>query len=88
MPLIAAIIIAGALAGAMSGALAARLILRRRLRQRQARPVPSTEPGRAEEIERAAEAWAKSQGRPEAIGLMADKLHLLNHLGKRRGWWR
>jgi hypothetical protein len=25
-------------------------------------------------------------GRPEAAGVMADKLHLLHKLGQRRGW--
>lgn len=88
MLLIVVLIIAGALAGAVSGALTTWLILRRCCRERQARPVPPAQPERVEEIERAANAWAKAQGRPEATGLMADKLHLLNHLGQRRRWWR
>jgi hypothetical protein len=77
-----------AITGAASGAFAAWLFLRRRQRQPQARPLPRTDPARVEEIERAAAAWAKAQGRPEASGLMADKLHLLHRLGKRRGWWQ
>jgi len=40
------------------------------------------------DVEQAAEAWANAQGRPEAAGLAADKMHLLHHLARRRGWWR
>jgi hypothetical protein len=88
MLLIAALAVASTVAGAASGALGAWLLLRRRQRESEARPVPLADPERIEEIERAAEAWAKSQGRPEATPLMADKLHLLHDLGQRRGWWR
>jgi hypothetical protein len=85
---VAFVIASATLAGAASGALAAWLILRRRQRQPQAPPIPFSDPARIEEIEQAAAGWAHSEGRPEAAGLMADKLHLLHQLGQRRGWWR
>lgn len=87
MLLIAILIAASALAGAISGVLTAWLFLRRQ-RQPQTEPVPSANSARAVEIDRAAAEWSKAQGRPEATGLMADKLHLLYGIGQRRGWWR
>jgi hypothetical protein len=36
------------------------------------------------QIDQAATAWANANGRPEAAGVMADKLHLLYALGRRR----
>lgn len=84
MLLIATLLISSALAGATSGALIAWLLLRRRRQE----PVPLLDSARVEEIEQAAATWAKAQGRPEATHLMADKLHLLHHLGQRRGWWQ
>lgn len=88
MLLIALLTVSAALAGALSGALTTRWLLRRRQpRKVTAQPVPFTDPALKTEIERAAGAWAEAQGRPEASGLVADKLHLLHHLGQRRGWW-
>lgn len=86
MLLSAILIVAATLAGAVSGALTAWLFLRRQ-RQSQTGPV-SADPARAAEIDRTVAAWSKAQGRPEATGLMADKLHLLYGIGQRRGWWR
>jgi len=36
------------------------------------------------EIDQAAARWAAKEGRPEAAGVMADKLHLLYDLARRR----
>lgn len=83
--LIALLLVFGTLAGAISGALTARWFLHHK---EQAQPVPLSDPSLDAEIEQAAEAWANAQGRPEVAGLVADKLHLLHHLARRRGWWR
>jgi hypothetical protein len=73
------------LVGALSGVLTARWLLRRSEKQP---PVQAKEPDPwvAAEIDQAAASWAMAQGRPEAAPVMADKLHLLHHLGQRRGW--
>lgn len=47
-------------------------------------PADSVDPWIEAEIDRAAAAWATAHGRPEAAGLMADKLHLLQRLGTER----
>jgi hypothetical protein len=36
------------------------------------------------EIDQAAARWAAKEGRPEAAGVMADKLHMLYGLARRR----
>jgi hypothetical protein len=88
MLLIALAIIAAALAGAASGAFAARWLLRcNQRRQVQPQPVPVSDPALDAEIGKAAAAWANTQGRPEAAGLAADKMHLIRHIAQRRGWW-
>jgi hypothetical protein len=46
--------------------------------------VESADPFVSAEIDQAAAAWANAHGRPEAAGIMADKLHLLHDLGQRR----
>jgi hypothetical protein len=75
----------GAVAGAGAGGLAAWWQLRRhRAKPQMAESVP-LDPRLEEEIEGTATAWATSNGRPEAAGIVADKLRLLHHLSQRRG---
>jgi len=75
--------IAGAVSGAVVGGLLAVWLLRRWRQPKQ--PLPDApDPWVSAEIDRAAAAWATEQGRPEAAGLMADKLHLLHRLGLHR----
>jgi hypothetical protein len=74
-----------ALVGAITGLLAAGWCL---FHHRQADSARSTEPADpfiSAEIDRAAAQWATDQGRPEAASVMADKLHLLYALNRRRG---
>lgn len=47
-------------------------------------PLEPADPFVSAEIDQAAARWATDQGRPEAAGIMADKLHLLYALGRRR----
>lgn len=77
-----------ALFGAASGALAARWTLRRFRRQEIASPTAAPDPVLAADIEAAAAAWANSEGRPEAAGIVADKLHLIHRVARGRGWWQ
>jgi hypothetical protein len=88
MLLIVVLIASAVLAGAVSGALAARWLIRRKER-RQVQPQPAvfTDPALDAEIGKAAAAWANAQGRPEAAGLAADKMHLIRNIAQRRGWW-
>jgi hypothetical protein len=74
-----------ALVGALLGTVAGALLVRQLLQPEQvtAPPEPPDE-FTAAEIDRAAAAWAHANGRPEAAGLMADKLHLLWRFGQRR----
>jgi hypothetical protein len=76
------------LASALLGALAGLLTVRRYLAHQSdslASDEP-TDPYVSAQIDRAAAAWATANGRPEAAGLMADKLHMLHRLGQRRRW--
>lgn len=83
------VIVVATFTGGIGGALAAWAFLRRaQRRQPNGPPVPSPDPTLDGEIQRAAEAWANAQGRPEASRLMADKLHVLHRIGRKRGWWR
>jgi hypothetical protein len=69
-----------ALVGAVTG-----LLLARRYLQTAARvPAQPPDPFVSAEIDQAAAQWARANGRPEAAGIMADKLHLLHDLGRRR----
>jgi hypothetical protein len=75
----------GAISGALASSVATRLWLRRREdAPTEACPLPP-DPDLSAQIERTAAAWATSSGRPEASGIVADKLHLLHHLAQRRG---
>jgi hypothetical protein len=73
--------VAAPLIGAVSGLLAARWFLRRLPGLDPAEP---SDPFISAQIDQAAVKWASEQGRPEAAGLMADKLHLLYALDQRR----
>jgi hypothetical protein len=86
MPLIALLTLLTALVGAVSGGLAARWVLSRREQAETVTSVEPSDPFISAELDRAAVKYATEQGRPEAAGLVADKLHLLHHLGQRRGW--
>jgi len=86
MLLIVLLIVAATLAGALSGSLTARRLLRRREERVPVQPDES-DPWVSAEIDQAVARWAMEHGRPEAAGLMADKLHLLHRLSQRRRWW-
>lgn len=49
-----------------------------------AAPVEPPDPFVSAELDQAAARWAADKGRPEAAGIMADKLHLLYELARRR----
>lgn len=72
------------IAGALGGALLAGLVLWRCHHDQQLPAGEPVDPWVEAEIDRAAVEWATTQGRPEAAGLMADKLRLLHHLGSER----
>ncbi|MBS1883593.1 MAG: hypothetical protein JSS97_11635 [Actinobacteria bacterium] len=72
------------LIGAVAGLLAARLFLSYYKPDATASAVEPADPFIAAEIDQAAASWAQAQGRPEAAGLLADKLHLLYALDRRR----
>lgn len=72
------------LVGAVTGLVAARWFLLSRLSNQATGQSESADPFVSAEIDRAAAEWASAQGRPEAAGVVADKLHLLYALGRRR----
>ena len=74
----------GPLIGAASGLLAARWFLTHHGLSQCATSVEPPDPFVSAEIDQAAAKWASEQGLPEAAGLVADKLHLLYALGRRR----
>jgi hypothetical protein len=74
----------GALFGAIAGLLAARWLLSHREQADAATPVEPADPFISAEIDQAAVRYAAEKGQPEAAGLVADKLHLLYVLGRRR----
>ncbi len=81
-----AAVICGLLAGAIGGALVY-LFLSRRFHRLRAESEPAVIGAELNaEIERAASAWAKARGRPEAAGIAADKMRLLHTVARRRGW--
>ena len=80
-------VLLGAFIGGLASGLVVGRYLRRTERSGSAEPAPPDE-WTAAEIDRAAATWATANRRsPEAASVMADKLHLLHHLGQRRGWW-
>lgn len=74
----------GSLVGVIAGLLTARWFLFHRSSADPVAPVEPPDPFIAAEIDQAAARWATDGGRPEAAGIMADKLHLLYALGRRR----
>jgi hypothetical protein len=71
------------LIGGVTGLVAARWFLLSHV-QSAVDQEESPDPFVSAEIDQAAAEWASAQGRPEAAGVMADKLHLLYALGRRR----
>ena len=74
----------GALLGAITGLLTARWLLSHRKQVNAATPLEPVDPLISAEIDRAAVRYATEKGQPESAGLVADKLHLLYALGRRR----
>jgi hypothetical protein len=74
----------GPLIGAISGLVAARWFLASHGLTDSVTVTESPDPFVSAEIDQAATKWASEHGRPEAAGLVADKLHLLYALGRRR----
>lgn len=74
-------IVSGAIAGGLVAGLTLWLYLRSRS---EAASVEPLDPWVAAELDQAAAQWATEQGRPEAAGLLADKLRLLHRLGASR----
>jgi hypothetical protein len=87
MLLIGFALVLATLVGAISGALTARWMLRCAERRKDSAS-HEPDPTLAADIEQAAVAWSSSIGRPEAASLVADKLHLIQRIGRRRRWWR
>jgi hypothetical protein len=82
MPHILLLTLPGALLGTIGGLLAARWLFMRRVKPTPTEPV---DPFVSAELDRAAVKWATDTGQPpQAASLMADKLHLLYALGRRR----
>lgn len=79
------LVIFAPLVGAVTGLLAARWFLFRHVPSGSASQAEDPpDPFISAEIDQAAAEWARNRGRPEAAGVMADKLHLLYALGRRR----
>jgi hypothetical protein len=77
-------VLAGAVAGALGGGLMA-WWLTRRLEPPEEPELPTPpDPWPPFDIDQAAASWAIAIGRPEAKGLLADKLRLLYGLGRIR----
>jgi hypothetical protein len=74
----------GALVGAIIGLLVARWFLFHHRPADLGSLVEPADPFISAEIDQAAAKWATDEGRPEAAGVVADKLHLLYALGRRR----
>jgi hypothetical protein len=74
----------GPLIGAASGLLAVRWFLSRHGLGESVIATEPPDPFVSAEIDQAAARWAQANGRPEAAGVVADKLHLLYALGRRR----
>jgi hypothetical protein len=78
------LMIVAPLIGAASGLLAAYWFLTHRS-PRDTAPIEPPDPFVSAELDQAAARWAAGKGRPEAAGIMADKLHMLYELARRRG---
>jgi hypothetical protein len=72
-------------AGAAAGAIMTGLLLWHFCHHEPVEPFTEPiDPWVEAEIDQAAAAWATEHGRPEAAGLLADKLRLLHRLGSER----
>jgi len=79
------LIVLASLTGVVAGLLAAYWFLfRHNPTGAGATFVEPPDPFVSSEIDHAAARWATDRGRPEAAGLMADKLHMLYELARRR----
>jgi hypothetical protein len=77
--------ILASVAGALTGLAAAYwFLMQRGLDENAAVQVEPADPFVSAEIDQAAVRWATEKGRPEAAGVMADKLHMLYGLARRR----
>lgn len=77
-------LICGALAGVVAGVVTARWLLSRQRLDALA-PLEPADPFISAELDQAAANWATDTGQPpQAASLMADKLHLLYALGRKR----
>jgi Na+/glutamate symporter len=86
MLLIFAVAAIGALVGVLAGVSLAHWLLTRH-RPSEAIPSEPADPFVSAEIDRAAVEWASANGQPEqAASVMADKLHLLYALARKRSW--
>ena len=84
MLLIFAVAAFGALVGVLAGVLLTRWLLTRHRPPESVTNEPA-DPFVSAEIDRAAVEWASANGQPEqAVSVMADKLHLLYALARRR----
>jgi hypothetical protein len=83
MLLVLLVAAASALIGAISGLLVVCWYVKQ-LGSGRSDSVEPADPFVSAEIDQAAAAWAHAHGRPEAARLMADKLHLLDALGRQR----
>jgi len=76
--------LSGVLIGAIAGVFATRWLLTR-LQSSESTPAEPVDPFVSAELDRAAVEWASANGQPEqAATVMADKLHLLYALARRR----
>ena len=78
------LLILSPLVGAVTGLLTAHWFL---FHHQPAKALTATEPADpfvSAQLDQAAATWATDKGRPEAAGLLADKLHLLYALSRRR----
>jgi hypothetical protein len=82
------LVVPGALAGGLIGGLVSWRLIRRRPERSSGPGVMQPDPLVLQELDQAAGAWAMAHGRPEAEGLLADKLHLVYRLNLRRRGWR
>lgn len=78
------LILTSAVVGAIAGLLAVRWFLTHDAHSGLFASAEPSDPFISAEIDQAASAWAQTNGRPEAAGIMADKLHMLYALARRR----
>lgn len=77
-------LLAGGLTGLIAGAAIAWTVVHRHKTAGTPVAVEPADPFVSAEIDRAAAKWASDTGQPQAAPLLADKLHLLYALGRRK----